>query len=224
MLNTVQVETLQELTPGRTISHQLWYSLPDEERSRIEAELLSRGLWLMESEEEKFFAIIHYDSSRVEAEQEESEPPPISLEQIQAILKKHLAGEVTISLGDPAGSRCCLSQKSMFRVGEFEELGTRISGVLRLIAGEFLQSADAISEANGDWPEERFYTRPGMGFCVTAYGVDDDIDIHVLNASSEADAIRQARQAIASMARDISFHPIPTACTSEATNPQRLTA
>jgi len=187
---------LHNLQPGNLVGFQDWYSLPQAERNSIDAGLQARGLKLLPYGEEQFEVdTIAPSPEPATVEEDEEEVPPLTVEQIQEILKKHLRGEVSITPTRFSSSDYRLLRNSTFNVSHREDLGTRVPSALRCIAGKFLTAAIAIEEVAGYSPDVELYTISQCDYEV-GFGSDNETVLLVSNASDEEDAVRQARAAL----------------------------
>lgn len=124
--------------------------------------------------------------------EQDSEVQPLSLEQIQEILKERLLGEVTVRPGDCSGSVFCLSHDITIHVCKSETLGDRVASTLRFLAGSFMRAAFALEESEGYESSTELYAVNPCGFQI-ANPLNEEIEFHVLNVRDEDEAIRRVR-------------------------------
>lgn len=199
MNNAVQETIDQDFSPGKTIPFTEWKSLPKDKRDQIDADLNDQGLKRLSIEEGEFYVICYGTDENPEEDQEEEEYQPLTVEDLQEILNKHLKGdEITIEVSPTYNSKMVRFSKPIeFSASPKEDLGERISNALRCIAKQFLAVSQVIDEAMGydcD-PAQMFYVANPLGHEVCMH-ITEDVSFQVLNAKSEEDAIGKVQKTL----------------------------
>ncbi|WP_437194187.1 hypothetical protein [Planctomicrobium sp. SH527] len=134
-------------------------------------------------------------------ETEEFESSVLSLDQLQTILHGHFDRRFTLEDQTSSdGKTDILVKLDLFcRMNYYSgPVDSQLANSLRAIASKCLAAAAEIETEVGIEDEPELYICDG-GRRVAVVGMEDDFSIDVLNSSSDNDALRQARKAIAYM-------------------------